>query len=202
MTDPEEKSRRLTPVQWQEAATLYELGDTTMSEIADRYGVSVGAVSQMFRKMGVERGSRAHEVKAKVAEKAVEAVADAAASFAQDRKTKILETKFQSYKSLEMIHVLTHKAVVEAKASGRPLGSLVDDLKALRLASAIFAQTRAERFAVLDADNDVDEASLPEIHIRDLTEVEIATLQSGDETDFLGLPGGSVETDVVEEDGS
>lgn len=177
--------KRLSPVDWAKAAELYELGEASATEIAKRYGVSVSAVSQKFKKLGVVGGSRKHEVAAEVEKTVKETAAEIAKSFATDRLKKIEDTKQQSYQSMQMIHALTHQQIVEARSRGVAFSTTLGNLKALRQAAQIIALTREERYTLLDAHSEVDENTLPVLQFEDLSEVEIQNLQNA-ETDFSG----------------
>lgn len=202
MTEIEEKTeKRLTPAEWEEATTLYELGECTIVDLSNRFGISASAFSQKFRKNGVIKGSRRAEIAKKIEEKVKESAADAAGSFASARRTRIEETKTQSYQTQTMIHALTHQIMLEAKKASKPFATIVNDLKALRLASAIIATTRQERYALLNADEDLDQNELPILRFEDLTADEIEAFQNIDEDDgLLAKRQKSEEEDIIQED--
>lgn len=198
----EKSASRLTPAQWAAMAEVYEIGDTSMADLAKIYGVSISAISQKFKRDGVQRGAKKGLVAAKVLERAVEKASESPSTFAAQKRLRVEETKNQSYEWSTAIAKLTMKTVIDAQKKGVAFSTIAGDMKALRFASAIIAQTRQERFAVLDIDNDIDEKDLPSIEIRNLTEDEIETLRSTDPDELLEVTGLEEDDDIVEESGS
>jgi predicted DNA-binding protein YlxM (UPF0122 family) len=194
--DEEDKAKRLTPAQWERMRTLYELGEHSMTDLAKEFGISASAISQRFKRDKVERGSRAHELKAKVAAKAVEKAVEETATFAAQRRKRIEDTKTQAYKSLELFHQLIHREVVEAVKAGDPIASRSGNIKTLRQAILGVEASRIGRYALLDVEGDIDTAALPDIVVRDITEDEIYELQNRDED----LGGELEEIPVAEDD--
>jgi hypothetical protein len=196
----DKKTKRLTPAQWDEARSLYELGDVTMQDLSSKFGISVSAISQKFKTDKVERGSRRKEVAEKATEKAVEKTAEEILSFGQRRKQRIEETKERIYRTSDMIHKLADREMVEANKKGEPIASRAANLKALRLAAAIIESTHKSRAAILEMETDIDELMLPEIIIRDLSDDEIARLQNKDEDEFAVEVADDIEDEVIVEE--
>ncbi|CAO3459740.1 hypothetical protein [Azospirillum argentinense] len=202
----EKGSKRLSESEWAAASELYELGDTTLEELSAKFGVSTVALSKGLRRRGVKKGAKAGEVAKAVAAATaaaataakVEEVLDAAAQ----RKRRIDETKKDHYTWSTMIGRLTMAELARAQAAKEPFSSVAANIKALRHAHATITQVREERYSILDAAGEVDEKELPELPIRELTDLEIEELRSRDpEDDLPALPLAGEEEDVVSEDG-
>lgn len=202
-TTAEKKTVRLTPKQWAEAETLWELGDVALADLASKFGISEQAVSQHMKKKGVKRGKRAAEHAKKVSDEvARQALEDAAVAAA-----RIRETKEEHYKMAAGVAKLTWSEVLTAKQSGAPLATITNNLKALEVATNILAKARVERYAVLglDKDKEIEDDKLPVLEIAELTQDEIEELRDRDFNEFEELPGtgvtdGSVTGDEEEED--
>src|ERR1035441_1909733 len=59
MTRPKRKYNRLAPSTWAEICALWEIGDVTLPELAERYSVSTRTLQTHFAKHKVEKGSKA-----------------------------------------------------------------------------------------------------------------------------------------------
>jgi hypothetical protein len=193
----EEKPKKLTPDEWSECRSLYELGEARTTELSERFGVSKQAISKHFKDNAVIFGSRKKEHDEKVAKATSAAVAAKTASFESTRKQKIEETKTESYAMIRAIQIQSHKLWTEAVRAGASIASVQGEMKTLRMAAAIQEQARQGRYAILNVDRDVDEASLPILPIEDLSNEEIRSLQDTGLDDGLDdLP--SLEDDVDE----
>src|SRR5215212_4400656 len=66
--EPAEKRRynRLSPGTWSEIRSLWEVGDATLMELADRYVVSERTLQAHFAKHGTIKGAKAVEVAAEI----------------------------------------------------------------------------------------------------------------------------------------
>lgn len=170
-------SKRLTPAEWAEACALYETGSAKMTEIAERFGVTISAVSQHFRKNGVVRGSKAAAVTKAVEEAVVSKAVTEATGFEQLRRKRIEDTRTQHYSYAQALSSEIMRQIAEAKSAGRALSSVEANVRTLRTAAAALATIRQERYAILDVEGDVDEANLPTLEIVDLSDDDIAKLQ-------------------------
>lgn len=82
MGSEKRKYVRLSNEAWAEIDALWELGEATLPELADRYGVSTRTLQAHFEKNGVVKGSKgrelAREVKAEIFSRASENMKDIA----------------------------------------------------------------------------------------------------------------------------
>ncbi|MBO6510632.1 MAG: hypothetical protein JJ979_19480 [Roseibium sp.] len=171
--------KRLSPAEWAEMTARYEAGTVSIQDLSNEFGVSKSAISQKFRRDNVVKGSKAPQISAAVTQKAVEN----AVSSEEERQKRIDETKKQSYQSATMIHVMTHKLLVDTAKNSHPMDSIAGDLKALKAAAEIFQKTKDQRYHILGIDEAMGDEEEPEILISDLSEEEIETLKGQEEED-------------------
>lgn len=201
------KYARLTARQWAEAEGLWERGEVTLSQLAERYGKDVSAFTKHFKKKSLSKGSKSHEVKEKV-EAAIE---KSIASEAEITVQRIKETKDDQYKMAKTLGALAFSEVVQARQSGRPVASATANLKAIELALNAVGKSLQQRWTILglDSGEHVDESQLPELFIAQLSDEEISDIQKAqgedptmvsldDEIDVLDEDEGSEEEAVVE----
>lgn len=179
---PEKESKRLTPAQWTEICTRYEYGHASAAQLSREFGVSGTALHAYFRRHNIKGNSKKEEVSAAVASAIKESIVPPE-SFAAKRRGRIEEAKEQALEDLNLVRRWTRNVVAEAITGKRKPATIGHDLKALRLASAIFAENRQERYAVLDVNSNLDENELPTLQIEDLSDEEIIQLQQKTDDD-------------------
>lgn len=187
MTTPAVKTpTRMTPRQWAEAEALWEAGEVTLDDLATRFDKDRSAFVRYFKKHGIVKGSRAAARK----EEVKEAVAAAGIDEATVLANRIRETKEDHYKMSSALAKLVWAEVLTAKKDEKPFSAIKDNLKALDNAMNVLMKARMERFAILGLDKDdyVDEDSLPELVISELTAAQIEELRNRDEE---GLEAGT-----------
>ena len=209
MTTPAVKTStpRMTPRQWAEAEALWEAGEVTLDDLATRFDKDRSAFVRYFKKHGIVKGSRAAARK----EEVKEAVAAAGIDEATVLANRIRETKEDHYKMSSALAKLVWAEVLTAKKDEKPFSAIKDNLKALDNAMNVLMKARMERFAILGLDKDdyVDEDSLPELVISELTAAQIEELRNRDEEgleagtavipDELDEVTGDEEDEIVEE---
>lgn len=208
MTTPAVKTpTRMTPRQWAEAEALWEAGEVTLDDLATRFDKDRSAFVRYFKKHGIVKGSRAAARK----EEVKEAVAAAGIDEATVLANRIRETKEDHYKMSSALAKLVWAEVLTAKKDEKPFSAIKDNLKALDNAMNVLMKARMERFAILGLDKDdyVDEDSLPELVISELTAAQIEELRNRDEEgleagtavipDELDEVTGDEEDEIVEE---
>lgn len=190
MSDPKdthEKEIRLTPAQWAEAVALWELGQVTLRDLSAKFGISEPSLSAGLKKRGAVKGSRAHEIGKAAADAAAKAAITEAEDQAEKRKRRIVETKERHYEYADSLAKLIMKEIVDTVRAGKPVGVSLKSIQALRLAAAGLKDIRAERYAILDVDAEIDQDQLPELTIRELTQDEVEKMRSADDADILSL---------------
>lgn len=197
---PGEAASHLTPAQWAEIVELWELGEVKMEELTTRFGISISGLSKGLKKRGVTRGSRAHEVAARIRSAVLATKAEDATTTETIRQDRIRETRDEHYKVSKFISGQITAAMVRvSKSPGGVIADEMGNLKAWRMAAAALAITRNERFAVLNANDDLGEGELPTLPMEDLSEAEILEYQRRDDNDdelLSDITG--IESDIVD----
>lgn len=205
LADEKSKYARLTTRQWAEAEALWARGEVTLTQLSERYGKDVSAFTKHFRKKGLEKGSKAAEVKEKV-----EAAIDREmVSEAEITAQRVRETKDEHYKMSKVLSQMAFSEVIQAKKSGIQLGAIIANLKAIESAMNTVKKGREERYAVLGLDNGefIDDEQIPVLNVSDLTEEEIFQIQHGKDgiddipAEDLELDAGLDEEEGDDEDG-
>jgi len=188
----------LTPAEWAEVVTLWELGKVTLSDLSDKFKISPAGLSKGLKKRGAVKGSRAREVSEAVAKTVLKETAEEALTAAEERQAKINETRKSHYDYAKMLSQQIVGRLAKAQQEKRPFETEIGNIKTLRLAAQGLATLRQERFAILDADKALDQDELPELVIRDLTDDEITKLRNVDTADDgLEMPA-ELADDVIE----
>lgn len=167
---------KLSEREWAEATALWEQGAVTYGQLAEKFDRHEQSFVQYFRRRGIKKGSARAKTMAKV-ETAVEKqlVNDAAIIAA-----RIKETKEEHYKMASGLAKLTWGEILKAKQDGVPVGSAINNLKALESAMNVLKKAREERYAVLGLDRPdaIDENDVPELVISELTADQIEALRA------------------------
>lgn len=189
---PKRRNQRLTDAQKTEGETLYRAGTHTAEELAAKIGGTLATWRKHFLKKKIKKG----ENKAVVESKRAAVVEQALTLDPAVHARRVFDTKNETYRVAEMLRKLTVKAIVECTQAGKPLGTIQNDIKAIREAAAVIKTVREEQFAVLGIK--LDEASdeaLPELIISGLDEEQIADLQQAAGVDELENLAGLEEDD-------
>lgn len=173
MTDST-KPVKLSKREWAELEAKYKTGDYTAKELAHAYGVSAGTVTAYLHKNRIKKGEDAN----KLVEEARKAVADDEAKVASETYKKIQETKEEHYRYAKAVAGLTYNLIATAVREKQSFGAINDDLKSMKEASTIFAQTQKARWDILGVDKFEDlEEDLPILMVEDFTDQEIKEIQ-------------------------
>lgn len=169
--ETEKKGRKhLTPAEWAEAKTLWELGKATLPELSERFGIRPETLSRKFAAEGIVKGAKAKEVESAVKEEALDE--------ATIVMRRIRETKEDHYTWSSVIAKLTMQTIVKAQSAGTAIAATGADLKALNNAMRILAKAREERWVVLGLDKESgDPEELPELMVSVLTPEQIEEIQ-------------------------
>lgn len=178
-TEEEEANngRRLTDAEKAEIRELFELGQMGTVELAKKFGITRQALSRWFKREGITKGSRAHELQAAINKGVKNAVGQVAGQqviqqlerYADKRLDWIEETRVTAIKDLKLTQQLAKKVVADAIKDKKPISTVDDDLKAIHRAQKILEQNADARLRILRSDNIVDEDDLPKLIIEDLT---------------------------------
>jgi hypothetical protein len=190
-TTTSEYAKRLTATQWAEIEAHWEYGTMKAVDICKNYGVSGSALSGHFKRHKILRNSKAHLIKKAAAEKIVGAAAievPLAVEFENKRKARIAQTREHNYSLSQAVASRATKIAKEIIDGTRNEAACAADLKALRHFEMLIEKNTSNRLRILNADAEVDEAKMPTLTFRDLTEEEIQSkAEADDDDDDLGL---------------
>lgn len=161
--------KRLTEEEFQQARDLYETGKRTLIEIAGDLGISRQALSRRFKDAGVVKGSRAAEV-ATAGHKAAVAAAE---RYSDKRAAWIEETRLTAVNVLKQSLTLARVTLIENVKAKRPPAAIDDDIKTLSRYNRLLIDNIEATLRVLNADEHIDEDSLPELVIQNLTNEDV-----------------------------
>lgn len=173
--------RRLTVTQRAEAIALWQAGEITLEGLSKKFGKSRQAFLRLFDKEGVKKGSKAAETAKRVTDAVEAGMVDSAAETAK----RIRDTKEEHYRMASTLAKLTWKIISDAQLAKEALGTKLNDMKALQMASNVLKTVREERYAVLGLNEKVhdDDTPLPDLVIRELTAQQIAIMQETPDAD-------------------
>lgn len=156
-------SGSLSDADYKKIVDLYERGESTLVDLALKYGISRQALHKRFRNDGVVRGSKAAVVEA---EREVE-------RFIERRSAWIEETRLEGFKALKQVQMIARKIVLDKVKATLPVGEADVDLRAIGRLNKILCDNITTSLNILDAHNHVDDKSLPMLVIEDLTDEEV-----------------------------
>jgi hypothetical protein len=192
--------RRLTPAQWAEVEAQWAAGTVTYEDLVAKYGCAMSTFERHFKKHHIAKGAAVAATRKAVEDKLVAASIDEATILA----ARIKETKEQHYTMASNLGKLIWKELLDAKAAGSPMASVINNLKALDLAAAGLKKVREERWAVLGLDRPdaVDPDEVPELQITELTADQIQALRDRDhnEMDDVGTAQNASQSAPDDED--
>jgi hypothetical protein len=180
MTRPKRNYNRLVPSTWAEICALWEIGDVTLPEMAERYSVSTRTLQTHFAKHKVEKGSKA----AALATSVKEEIYDTGLGDKDLTIQRARETREKAYKNACAVEEQIMGTVdAMGKASSKTLG-LTSKLKALALAAAGLERIHGLKSRALGLDKDLPIGNeMPVLVIRDLNDDEIKALHQNDDED-------------------
>lgn len=210
--DEDEESvggKRLPSDQWAEIETHWECGTMTAVEILKKYPISETALRTHLKRHKTIRNSKRHLIKKDAEVKIMGAVAAAAdpmaVAFDQKRKGRITQTRETFMNQSAAVTAgwnKQQKLILEEKATH---ADSANAFKAMRHEILAAERIMVARLRCLNADADIDEAKLPTLIFRDLSEEEIADMQNADkdegDLDFPEVAIGGMDDDEVIEEG-
>lgn len=194
------KQKRLTPAEWERVKILWEYGNHTLAELSKEFGIRLDTIQRRLKDDGIEKGARAHEVKAATSEAAHDEMARQAA----DNVKRINETRNDHYRYAEALARMTMAEIVDAKNSKMALSTKDANLGALNKAAKTLEVLRKERWVLLGLDReDGDPEDMDELMISELSPQQIAAMQAEmRELDYKDPLGDLIDDEgVVEETG-
>ncbi|MGD0420314.1 MAG: hypothetical protein ABSA68_12170 [Xanthobacteraceae bacterium] len=188
MTGKKRKYVRNSLSTWSEICALWEIGDVTLPELAERYSVSTRTLQAHFGKREIIKGSKAAAMAAAV-------MTEVFKSEMSDQGTvthRAKETRDLAYTNATIIEGLVMAQLSLAQKDPTQAHKAATAVKTLSLAAATLERTQAVKWRALGLDREnalPDE--MPVLIFRDLGKDELEALQKRDEADEesdLGIP--------------
>lgn len=163
-------SRYLTPAQRRQITILWERGDTTLSQLASRFGKSERALVAYFAKKGIVKGSKADVLQAAVTATLDNQLVDEVELTAK----RIKESKEETYKIGSAIRKLIANTLAKSQTEKRAIGTTANDMKALvTAAQALKIAKEVTDNALGVREDDDDTKDLPELRISEASDESI-----------------------------
>lgn len=187
---PKRRYNRLTLATWAEIRAHWEVGEATLAELADRYGVSTRTLQSHFASNGTLKGAKAAALAQAVQARVLEDELPDGELLVERAKT----SRERAYRNAMTIEDLVMGQLAHAQASPEAAFKAGAALKALSLAAGTLERLFGLKSAALGLDNDQAQGrEMPELILRVMTDEEIAAIQRGED-------GGSEQDDEVVEE--
>lgn len=191
--EKETESKRLKPAEWVVIISLWEMGEVTLKELSEKFGVSEAAISQGLKRKGSIRGSKAH-----LASKEVEAKN-------RQEKAKLIEDIYSFKKKFlkygEFLMTLTINEITEAKKAGEKLITRRNEIETIGAATKVYKTIRNDMFHLYDLYNkENSDEDQEEFNIGVYSEKELETLREAQELLDNVSQSTEEEIDDIEED--
>ncbi|NQZ53229.1 MAG: hypothetical protein HRT93_03135 [Piscirickettsiaceae bacterium] len=196
-------AKRITPAQWAEAKALWESGEFTLSQIAEKIGSSREHLSRKFKADGILKGAKSESI----VSGAEESIKDEVAKNAKILPMRVHESKERAFKTQENISKMMMMMAQKAIKDTGGVAAAEPDMKVLNLMAQIAGRTMDQAWKALGIDQEgfVDLDDLPELPIVLLTEKEMDDIRNKASAQTMGVGdglGGILEDgsqDIVEE---
>ena len=195
---PTRRYKRLPPSTWAEIRALWETGETTLAELAERYGVRTRTLQAHFNRYGTRKAAKAKELAASVR-------AEIFASLEIDKENRVRlgkESQVCAFQNAVTIERLVMAQLEEAKKTPENAFKAATAIKTLSLAAQALERLHGIKHAALGLDQlPEDDNDLPVLTFRDLTTDEIKAIRStqGDDELELGPSEAEEEAEIVDE---
>ena len=180
---PKRKYTRLSPSTWAEIEALWQVGEVTLAELSDRYGVSQRALQAHFHKRGITKGEKSAALAATVKEEVLKDELDDP-DLTVKRAKDVREAAYTNAVVVENLMMAQLQAVQKDPSQVLKAASAV---KMLSLAAAGLERLHDLKWKALGLDRDsAFQGEMPELVIRVLTDEEAAEMRAAqqEEDDF------------------
>lgn len=180
MENGRRKYVRLSEEAWAEIDALWELGEATLPELADRYGVSTRTLQAHFEKNRIVKGSKGREIALGIK---AEIFSQASANM-QDIAKLAGEAKRQAYVNAKAIEGLLMEQLQVAASTPSEAYRTATAIKSLALAAQTTERLLGIKYKALGLDRDERLAEeLPEIKFRYITPEEALEMRRAQEAE-------------------
>src|SRR5665647_3423048 len=189
------KYQRLTPSTWAKICAEWEIGDVTLAELSDRFGVNKRTLQAHFSKHEVVKGTKAAELASAVKEELFKLELDDKDDLTQRAK----ETRESAYRNAVTVETLIMGQLALAQRDPSQAYKAAGAVKLLSLAAAGLERLHNLKWTALGMNRDsVVSDELPKLIFVDLTDQEIKEIQQGHDQDDLDDPARTEPEAVVE----
>lgn len=175
MSEPAPTStiKRLSEAEWAEACADFELGRSTATALAAKYGVDRSTISRGLKLRGKVYGARSKVIE--------QATIDAAKTDSAKRVEEIVAMKDNQRKLIETTQKMATKLMMDSIQERVPISSKLQDARALAILMKIHSTARAELWEIYGLNDDADaDQEMPEFAVSEYTpeELEMITRQN------------------------
>jgi hypothetical protein len=179
------KYQRLAPSVWAKICAEWEIGDVTLAELSDRFGVNPRTLQTHFAKHAVVKGSRAAQLATSVKEELFKLELDGKDDLTQRARA----TRETAYNNAVKVETLIMAQLELAQKDPSRAFKAATAVKLLSLAAAGLERLHALKWSALGMNRDsVVSDELPKLIFVDLTDQEIKEIQQGQDKDELEDP--------------
>lgn len=174
---------RLSEDQWAEAEAAWTSGSASLPELAHRFGATERALQAHFAKLGLEKGSAAKTLAAKVAVR-VKEQQESDVGTLTERALTIRETTYSYATKIERMIV---ERLDAAAADPDQVYAAAASVKMLTNAAAALERIHTlKRSALGITDEDINTDEVPVLVIKNLSDIEVASIRQrqSDEDEF------------------
>jgi hypothetical protein len=170
------KYKRLSPSTWAEIEGQWAVGDVTLADLSESYGVSPRTLQARFAKMGISKGSKAKEIAAAVKNKIFQS--DLNNSEIVEERAKA--TRESSFINATIVEELIMGQLRTAQQDPSSAFKAASALKALSLAAAGLERLHNLKWHALGLDREsATQDQICELTIRELSDEEARAMRDG-----------------------
>jgi DNA-binding MarR family transcriptional regulator len=140
-----ESPKRLKESQWIVISSLWEMGEVTLKDLSEKFGISEAALSQGLKRRGIKRGAKAHSVYKEVEAKS------------KEEREKLVEEIYAFKKKFlrygDFLMTLTMNQIMEAKKGDKSIASCKPEIDAIFAATKVYKTIRNDMFHLYDLYN-------------------------------------------------
>lgn len=193
---PKRPYKRLTPSVWAEIRALWETGEVTLAELADRYGVRTRTLQAHFDKHGTIKAAKAKEIAS-----VVQAQIYSAMNFDVETRVQLgKEAQTSAYQNAVAIERLVMAQLEEAQKTPENAFRAATAIKTLSLAAQALERVNGIKRSALGLDELVSQEDLPILEIVELTQEEIERMHQSQEEDDWAVGCDPAHEAISEED--
>lgn len=181
--------KQLQGKEWTDACDMWQSGRFTLSEISDKYDITVSALHRRFKRNGIEKGAHADLEKKAISQVIQDRVKDS-----EELGRVITEVRELNLKGSIMISKRVLLEIKRATDNNKALSTIENNIKSLERAAKVLNTNynTAEKILHLDHEDD-DSEELPELQVVRMTQADVNALREEQERSVKELTGEDIE---------